>query len=228
MNSNSTPNYQALCAEILQKLDQYEDGQRVDWDAWRNNARAALEAQPEPVAPTPTDEEIGEWHDQCADLTRLGEVDHYWAFDLRSDEVAGVVRAALARWGRPAIQPEVIEAVSNCARIELVVALHALASQFENETAVFTGDDLEAVQGHVKHARKIAAKHNRNGPGCAPPVLEAGDGEIDEEAATVIPWLLENAARAADADQSYVAGKLTLAAQLLGERRPANNTRGTH
>jgi hypothetical protein len=34
--------FRALCAEILQKLDQYEDGQRVDWDAWRNNARAAL------------------------------------------------------------------------------------------------------------------------------------------------------------------------------------------
>jgi hypothetical protein len=75
--------------------------------------------------------------------------------------------------------PEVIEAVGRCARIELVVALHALASQFENETAAFTGDDLEAVQGHVKHARKIAAKHNRNGPGCAPPAPEAGEvGEL--------------------------------------------------
>jgi hypothetical protein len=62
--------------------------------------------QPEPVAVAPTDEEIGEWHDQCADLTRLGEVDHYWAFDLRSDEVAGVVRAALARWGTPAVAAE--------------------------------------------------------------------------------------------------------------------------
>ena len=40
-------NFRALCAEILQKLDQYEDGQRVDWDAWRNTARAAL-AEPEP------------------------------------------------------------------------------------------------------------------------------------------------------------------------------------
>jgi hypothetical protein len=46
-----TDTFRALCAEILQKLDQYEDDQRVDWDAWRNNARAAL-AQPEPVAPT--------------------------------------------------------------------------------------------------------------------------------------------------------------------------------
>jgi hypothetical protein len=50
---------------------------------------------------------------------------------------------------------------------------------------------------------------------------EPGDGEIDEEVATLIPWLLEEAAHAADADQSYAAGKLTLAAQLLGERRPA-------
>jgi hypothetical protein len=49
------PDYRALCAEILQTLDQYEDGQRVDWDAWRETARAAL-AQPEPVVPT--DEEL--------------------------------------------------------------------------------------------------------------------------------------------------------------------------
>ena len=40
--------FRALCAEILQTLDQYEDGQRVDWDAWRETARAAL-AQPKPV-----------------------------------------------------------------------------------------------------------------------------------------------------------------------------------
>jgi hypothetical protein len=41
--------FRALCAEILQTLDQYEDGQRVDWDAWRKTARAAL-VQPAPVA----------------------------------------------------------------------------------------------------------------------------------------------------------------------------------
>ena len=65
-------------------------------------ADAAL-AQPAPVAPT--DEEIDDWHGRCADLTRVGEADHYWAFDLQHDDVAGVVRAALARWGRPAIEP---------------------------------------------------------------------------------------------------------------------------
>jgi hypothetical protein len=60
-------------------------------------------AQPEPQGPT--DEEIDDWHGRCADLTRVGEADYYWAFDLRHDEVAGVVRAVLARWGRPAIEP---------------------------------------------------------------------------------------------------------------------------
>jgi hypothetical protein len=65
-------------------------------------ARAAL-AQFEPQGPT--DEEIDDWHGRCADLTRVGEADHYWAFDLRHVEVADVVRAALRRWGRPAIEP---------------------------------------------------------------------------------------------------------------------------
>jgi hypothetical protein len=46
------------------------------------------------------------------------------------------------------------------------------------------------------------------------------DEEIDEETATLIPWLLEKAMQAADSDQPCAAGRLTLAAQLLGERRP--------
>ena len=58
--------------------------------------------QPEPEPEPPTDEEIDDWRNQCADLTRRGAADHYWAFDLQSDDVAGVVRAVLARWGTPA------------------------------------------------------------------------------------------------------------------------------
>ena len=60
--------------------------------------------QPEPEGPT--DEEIKNWHSRCADLTQLGEAEHYWAFDLSSDKVAGVVSAALACWGLPAAEPE--------------------------------------------------------------------------------------------------------------------------
>jgi hypothetical protein len=98
------------------------------------------------------------------------------------------IRAVLA--ARPAAPPapETMEAVGNCARIELLVALYSLASQFENETAAFTGDDLKAVQGHIRHARKIAARHNQNGPGCAPPAPEAG--EVGE----VVEWLESQAA----------------------------------
>jgi hypothetical protein len=92
-----TTDYRALCAELLH--------------AWRvgddiagpvNRARTAL-AQPEPEGVT--DEEIDDWHSRCADLTRRGAADHHWAFDLQSDEVAGVVRAALTRYARPTIQP---------------------------------------------------------------------------------------------------------------------------
>jgi len=52
------------------------------------------------------------------------------------------------------------------------------------------------------------------------PAPEPEDDEIDDEAAVVIPLLLEEAALAANSDAPYAAGKLTLAAQLLGERRP--------
>jgi hypothetical protein len=101
-----TDTFRELCAELANHLQGRKDlecgwpGEDPEQDLL--DRALALLAQPEPV---PTDEEIGEWHDQCADLTRLGEVDHYWAFDLQSDEVAGVVRAALARWGTPAIEP---------------------------------------------------------------------------------------------------------------------------
>jgi hypothetical protein len=93
--------YKALCAELADALAEWQLGGGPPEDTADADlilrARAAL-AEPEPVALT--DKEINVWHDQCADLTRLGEVDHYWAFDLRHDEVAGVVRAALAHWGQ--------------------------------------------------------------------------------------------------------------------------------
>jgi hypothetical protein len=96
--------YRALCAELLGELQALrravadEVGCPSPEPSVILRARAAL-SQPEPMAPT--DEDIDDWHSQCADLTRRGAADHYWAFDLQSDEVAGVVRAALARWGTP-------------------------------------------------------------------------------------------------------------------------------
>jgi hypothetical protein len=94
--------FRALCAELADELQGYKVAHPMHCRALLNRARAAL-AQFEPQGPT--DEEIDDWHGRCADLTRVGEADHYWAFDLRHDEVADVVRAALRRWGRPAIEP---------------------------------------------------------------------------------------------------------------------------
>jgi hypothetical protein len=76
-------------------------------DAW--NRRAAL-AQPEPQGPTdeePTDQEIEEWADAAAEVP-LEEMDpevHGWRRCFKSDEFSETIRAALARWGRPAIEP---------------------------------------------------------------------------------------------------------------------------
>jgi hypothetical protein len=72
-------------------------------------ARALL-AQPEPQGPTdeePTDQEIEEWADAAAEVP-LEEMDpevHGWRRCFKSDEFSETIRAALRRWGRPAIEP---------------------------------------------------------------------------------------------------------------------------
>jgi hypothetical protein len=158
-----------------------------------------------------TQPEVGEVGEQEID----GFIHQWWeAFGkgyLPNSSDKALVTAALARWARLAAPPapEVIEAVGNCARIELVVALHTLASQFENETAAFTGDDLRAVQGHVKHARKIAAKHNQNGPGCAPPALPANyiDPEHQGEALELLQTFYQAcSAEGGTADEIHLRG----------------------
>ena len=92
-----------------------------------------------------------------------------------------------------------------------------LLDALENAIGVIYGED------GTKHISTADAVITKADAALAQPEPEGltDDGEIDEEAATLIPWLLEEAAHAADADQFYAAGKLTLAAQLLGERRPA-------
>jgi hypothetical protein len=57
-----------------------------------------------------------------------------------------------------------------CPRIELVGALYELASHFENSLYAFR-DDAEALlkaKRDIAWARKTAARHNQNGPGCGP------------------------------------------------------------
>lgn len=55
-----------------------------------------------------------------------------------------------------------------CPRGELVVAIHDLASHFENALYAFR-DDAEALlkaKRDIAWARNVAARHNYNGTGC--------------------------------------------------------------
>ena len=60
------------------------------------------------------------------------------------------------------------EPATTCPRIELVVAIHSLASDFENMSYSFGADteDRKRAQGSIKHAMAVANKHNQNGAGC--------------------------------------------------------------
>ena len=76
-------------------------------------------------------------------------------------------RAAMAPAGEPVA----------CARGELVVAIHSLASDFENALGAF-GSDAEArrkAEGDIAHARSVAARHNQNGPGCPSPATDRAE-----------------------------------------------------
>ena len=84
----------------------------------------------------------------------------------------------------------------------------------ELEDWIAYGDEADCADAHavVDRARAALAQPEPQGP---------SDEELDEETATLIPWLLEEAVQAANSEAPYAAGQLTLAAQLLGERRPA-------
>ena len=97
--------FRALCQELLQPLAEYDGADPYhEHRALITRARAAL-AQPEPQGPT--DEEIAECLIDAGVDAMEGESDGtgrtYW--EGRHDQVMAGVRAVLARWGRPAIEP---------------------------------------------------------------------------------------------------------------------------
>ena len=88
-----TTDFRALCARMADELDHYRqllmDDRRAT-HALATEARAALEAQPEPQGPTD------------AELITM------WATTRYIDQPEGGLaygRAVLARWGRPTIEP---------------------------------------------------------------------------------------------------------------------------
>ncbi len=103
------PNYRALCAELLCSLEQYPVQPPRDRDLI-DRARAAL-AQPEPQGPT--DEEIDALV-ICIQGLPVPDADDLALPSI--DRGRDMVRKALARWGRPAIEPvPVAERLPGCA-----------------------------------------------------------------------------------------------------------------
>jgi hypothetical protein len=104
----SNHDYRALCAELVAAFEIQLDELRFN-NRLCIRARTAL-AQAEPQGPTdeePTDQEIEEWADAAAEVP-LEEMDpevHGWRRCFKSDEFSETIRAALRRWGRPAIEP---------------------------------------------------------------------------------------------------------------------------
>jgi hypothetical protein len=97
--------FRALCAELVDELHCYKYAHPQHDTDLIDRARAALEVQPEPQGPT--DEEIAECLIDAGVDTMEGESDGtgrtYW--EGWHDQVMAGVRAVLARWGRPAIEP---------------------------------------------------------------------------------------------------------------------------
>lgn len=94
--------FRALCAELLDWVERASDFHTHETHDMMRRARAAL-AQPAPEPVAPTDEEIDEF------------AVFWWGSDIDERTVTDVIeccsmtayaRAALARWGTPAIQPE--------------------------------------------------------------------------------------------------------------------------
>ena len=89
-----TPDYRALCAELVELSAPVDSISRLAWrlqqlDRLANRARALL-AEPEPEGPT--DEELDELF---TEIDQSGEALSWRLY----------ARAALARWGRPTPQP---------------------------------------------------------------------------------------------------------------------------
>ena len=71
------------------------------------NSQGILDSSPQPEPVAPTDEEIEEWADASSEVP-LEEMDpdiHGWRRCFTKEEFGASIRAALTRWGTPAIQP---------------------------------------------------------------------------------------------------------------------------
>jgi hypothetical protein len=201
--------YRALCAELIDALAEWQLGggppeDTADADLIAR-ARAELVSQPEPEGAAPTDKEIDNWHSQCADSTLRGAADHYWAFELQGDELAGIVRAALARWGTPAIQPIVVPSSPADSLVERIATDTELCQAYNNAPEHGFGSALRAVYD-------LGRQHG------AAPIRSAPELPLVERVARLIANFASEGLPGDDATPTACAAILEVAAWFRTER----------
>ena len=93
----ATPNFRALCAELVELLEDEWSGVSYQPEAL-NRARADLATAP-PEAPT--DQEIQEWADAKLGAYQGDPESFGWGWRcFKGEAFALTIRAALERWGR--------------------------------------------------------------------------------------------------------------------------------
>jgi hypothetical protein len=133
----TTPEYRALCAELLQPLAEYDSANPYhEHRALIARARTAL-AQPEPEGPT--NKEIDDLASELLDGDR--------------SSVRDFARAALTRWGRPAIKPIPVGDV----RYEFIVS----DAETDEPQASGEASTLEEAQREGRH---YLAMYEEDGP----------------------------------------------------------------
>ena len=223
--------------------NKYMNAEAFESAALEFAARTALDATP--AAPeVQRDAVIAAVTEALGDAYDCQRVWHAWSVGTMgqddfalvaedSDRVAEIADAAIAAMRPAAPAASEVGKSAHCARIELVTAIHCLASHFETACSDLDGDDLQKAKNDIAHARRIAANHNQNGTGCPqfPSVTPAAPepGEVGE----LVAWIHRQAIHGPDADEWRRAAallqqqqhslKLALQAQLdlLMEQLPA-------
>lgn len=165
----SKPDFRTLCADIVLASDAVSHDAAAaegDFEAAIDNARTALDVQPEPVAPTDFDDKFRSWYSD-----RYGR-SYVSLHGIALVECVEWTRFALARWGALAIQPV---AVTNEELLEMASnALGYVHIRVDSKELEANGEEL------IAYARAVLARSLT--PTIQPVPVTPTNEEIEEAA----------------------------------------------
>ena len=189
-----TDPYRALCAELVDIITAHAnpDDAAVGYVAGVLTRARALLA--EPVAEGPTDDEIEEWADACpeAPLEEMDPEVHGWRRCFTAKEFSETIRAALARWGRPAAAP--VPEPGEVPRIGHILRLAEIIREVDGRHDKGAAALAEAILSHPGICSAgLAALDEADGPAVpdgrepASVALQPSDVEVEKPAAWMCP-----------------------------------------